>query len=605
MARCREVALSATAQSVLNDVFGYRAFRPGQKDIIDAIVAGENLLAVMPTGAGKSLCFQIPAILDQRLTIVVSPLVALMDDQAAALQANGVSVASIHSGHDRERNVAEWRRVASGKTRLLYMSPERLMTPRMLAALARLDPGLFVVDEAHCISKWGASFRPEYEQLSALLDHFPQASVAAFTATADHATREDIAAKLFRKRGRIVVQGFDRPNLFLAVEPKSDWKRQLVDFLQDRRDQSGVVYCLSRRATDEVADYLRASGFNAIAYHAGHTPEMRREGQARFMRETAVMAATIAFGMGIDKPDIRFVCHLNLPSSMEAFYQEIGRAGRDGMAADTQLFFGLDDIRLRRQFIDNDGGDQDHILREHKRLDALVAYAETARCRRQALLAYFDEDAAPCGNCDNCVDPPTVVDGTAEARALFMTIRMTGEGFGAVHIIDILRGSDTEKLRTRGHDTLSCFGAGRARPKAFWQAFIRQAVAGGHLSINIQRFGCLELTHAAHAVLAGQEAFHFRDIPPAATKAEKRSAARRPARQLAGEDARLFEALKGLRLELARERSVPAYVIFPDATLIEMATTRPSTLSEMARINGVGPKKLSEFGGEFLSLTRG
>ncbi|MDH3195835.1 MAG: ATP-dependent DNA helicase, partial [Hyphomicrobiales bacterium] len=396
--------MSQAAARVLHDVFGYGAFRPGQEEVVDLLAAGQNALVVMSTGAGKSLCYQIPALLSDRLTVVVSPLVALMDDQVVGLRANGVAAVSIHSGQPRDEQVANWRAVAAGECTLLYLSPERLMGERMLAAIARLDPALFVIDEAHCISKWGVSFRPEYEQLSVLNERFPGATIAAFTATADKATRADIAQKLFRGEGRIIVHGFDRPNLRLAVSPKRDWKAQLLTFLEDKREDAGIVYCLSRKFTEEAANFLSLEGFNAIPYHAGQDTETRSANQNRFMSESAVtMVATIAFGMGIDKPDIRYVCHLNLPASMEAYYQEVGRAGRDQLPAETLLLFGLDDMRMRRQFIEQDGEDEAHKMREHKRLDALLAYCEAAGCRRTALLAYFDEEMRECGNCDNCL----------------------------------------------------------------------------------------------------------------------------------------------------------------------------------------------------------
>lgn len=595
----------ATPQQVLSDVFGYAAFRPGQEEIIDLLVARTHTLAVMPTGAGKSLCYQIPAILGDRPTIVVSPLLALIDDQVAGLRANGVEAAGIHSGHSRDQNVDEWRKITSGRAKLLYLSPERLMTERMLNAIAKLDPGHFIIDEAHCISKWGPSFRPEYEQLSRLGELFPNACVGAFTATADFATRADIAQKLFKGDGRIIVHGFDRPNLTLAVAPKSDWKKQLLAFLEDKRDQSGIVYCLSRRLTEEVAVFLKEEGLNAIPYHAGQPSDERKANQDRFMSEDAVvMTATIAFGMGIDKPDIRFVCHLNLPGSMEAYYQEIGRAGRDGAPAETLMLYGLDDIRMRRQFIENDGEDDLHKLREHKRLDALLAYCEVASCRRDALLTYFDDSCEPCGNCDNCIDPPQMIDGTELARLLFAAVQETGQSFGASHVIDVIRGSENQKITERRHDSLSTYGAGKAQPKSFWQSFIRQALAGGFLTVNLQKYGCLELTKRGDGVVTRGHPFQYRHVSMP-TKAEKSARRRAVPDSLSERDGELLGALKSLRLDLARERNVPAYVVFPDATLIEMARARPASLNAMQEINGVGPKKLGEYGAQFIEAIAG
>ena len=592
--------MSEDGARILGDIFGYSAFRPGQEEIVDLLARGTNALVVMPTGAGKSLCYQIPALLLDRLTIVVSPLVALMDDQVAGLRANGVAAASIHSGLPREEQVANWRAVAAGDCHLLYLSPERLMTERMLHALAKLDPALFVVDEAHCMSKWGVSFRPEYERLSALREHFPKATISAFTATADKVTQQDIAQKLFYGDGRIIVHGFDRPNLRLSVSAKADWKRQLLAFLEDKRGEAGIVYCLSRKFTEEVAGFLQSKDFSAIPYHAGLDTETRKANQNRFMSDDGViMVATIAFGMGIDKPDIRYVCHLNLPGSMEAYYQEIGRAGRDGLPAETLLIYGLDDMRLRRQFIEQDGEDGEHKLREHKRLDALLAYCDAAGCRRTALLSYFDEEMNACGNCDNCLYPPKMVDGTEEAKTLFWAIKDTGQMFGGAHIIDILRGIQTQKILERGHDQLSSFGAGARRDKKFWQAFIRQAVAGNYLTINIQRYGALQIAPPGHAVVTDKSTFQFREIEALKPKREKKS--RKAAQPLASEeDLGLLAVLKKLRLEIARTRKIRAYVVFPDATLVEMAQARPATLEQMASINGVGPRKLENFGEAFL-----
>lgn len=588
-------------------MFGYSAFRPGQEEIVDLILDRQNVLVVMPTGAGKSLCYQIPALVSDRLAVIVSPLVALMDDQVAGLRANGVAAACVHSGLSREEQVANWRSVASGQCRLLYLSPERLMTARMLEALERLDPAFLIVDEAHCISKWGASFRPEYEQLSALGERFPNAAIAAFTATADEATREDIVQRLFRGKGKILLHGFDRPNLRLSALAKTDWRKQLLSFLEDKREDAGIVYCLSRKSTEEVAEFLRGSGVNAIAYHAGQEADVRRANQNRFMTEAAVvMVATIAFGMGIDKPDIRYVCHLNLPSSMEAYYQEIGRAGRDGLPAETLLLFDLSDMRQRRQFIENDDADETHKMREHKRLDALLAYCDAAQCRRAALLSYFDEECEPCGNCDNCLSPPKMIDGSQQARMLFCAISDTGEAFGAVHVIDVLCGAGGAKIAARGHEKLKSYGRGAGKPKDYWQAFIRQAVAGNYLSINIQKYGALQLTRRGRAVIEGEENFALREIVDtdiASSRSELSSSTRKGAKAAvpAGDQA-LLTALKACRLELAREREVPAYVIFPDATLLEMASLRPGTMKLMAQINGVGPRKLEEFGALFLRV---
>ncbi|MDP6109095.1 MAG: RecQ family ATP-dependent DNA helicase, partial [Rhodospirillales bacterium] len=459
---------------------------------------------------------------------------------------------------------------------------------------------MFVIDEAHCISKWGVAFRPEYDQLSRLADLFPGVPIAAFTATADKATRDDIADKLFRGQGRIIVHGFDRPNLRLGVAAKTDWKKQLLAFLDDKQEQSGIVYCLSRKFTEEVTTYLNGKGFAALPYHAGLDSHVRKENQDRFMSEDAViMVATIAFGMGIDKPDIRYVAHMNLPGSMEAYYQEIGRAGRDGAAAETLMLFGLDDIRLRRQFIVQDGEDDTHKLREHKRLDVLLAYCEAAQCRRGALLSCFDEEIDPCGNCDNCLNPPTVIDGTDQASLMMASIQQTGQFFGASHINDVLRGADTQKIRDKGHNNLASYGLGKDYSKDYWLAFMRQAVAGGYLNINVQKYGCLEITQKGRAVLNYGEPFMFREI------SEKNVASSRKPEKVVQElcdvDASAFLELKALRLGLAQEKNVPAYVIFSDATLRDMVVKRPATRDQMLDVSGVGPTKFEAYGELFLA----
>ena len=592
--------MTADPEKILRDVFGFDSFRPGQREIVDKLLSGRHVLAVMPTGAGKSLCYQVPALLQDGLTVVISPLVALIDDQVAALQANGVAAARIHSGRSREDNVADWRRVESGAAPLLYMSPERLMTPRMLSALQRIVPALFVVDEAHCVSKWGTNFRPEYGALADLQKHFPNATKAGFTATADTATQRDVAAKLFAGQGDVIVHGFDRPNLWLGVTPKTKWRDQLRQFLRSRGGQSGIVYCLSRRLTEEVATMLHDDGVHALPYHAGLSPEVRTANQETFMAEDGVvMVATIAFGMGIDKPDIRFVFHTNLPGSMESYYQEVGRAGRDGAASEVFMIYGLDDVRMRRQFIVQDGDDTDHQRREHKRLDALLAYCEASQCRRVTLLTYFGETTEPCGNCDICQDPPKMVDGTTEAQMLFSAVHRTGERFGTVHVIDVLLGKTNERITTLGHNNLSTFGVGAERTKTFWQAFIRQAVAGGYLQIDIERFGGLRLSDRGRLVLKGDETFEYREAAgfTLTAKARKQKAS---VADLDGIDADLYAALKAVRRDIAQTRNVPAYVIFADKTLQHMCLLQPKSLDDMAKVNGVGPTKLKEFGVIFL-----
>ena len=595
--------MTAAPEQLLESVFGFPAFRPGQKEIVDRLLKGTNTLSVMPTGAGKSICYQLPALIAEHLTVVISPLVALMDDQVAGLRANGVEAACIHSNRSREDNVADWRRVEDGSIKLLYLSPERLMTERMLSALQGLDPAMFVVDEAHCISKWGFSFRPEYEALSSLRERFPKATLSAFTATADTATRQDIASKLFGGKGDIVVRGFDRPNLRLAVAPKTDRNKQLLDFVEPRQGESGIVYCLSRKLTEETAKLLRGKGYTALPYHAGLPQEVRRENQETFMAEDGViMVATIAFGMGIDKPDIRYVFHMNLPGSVEAYYQEIGRAGRDGKPADVHMLYGLDDIRMRRQFIAQDDGNEDHKRREHKRLGSLLAYGEAISCRRVALLTYFGENTQACDNCDICIDPPTLIDGTKEAQMLLTAVARTGQVFGAAHIVDVLRGSASEKILARGHDSLPVYGAGKERPKNFWTAFIRQVVASGYLSIDVEGYGGLQLTEKAEPLLKGEQGYEYRDIPR--TKATGSKKARAAVAALDDADAELLAGLKALRRELAQERKVPAYVIFSDATLHDMCVMKPNDLETLALVNGVGPKKLKDFGGMFLQALK-
>ncbi|WP_417518793.1 DNA helicase RecQ [Minwuia sp.] len=592
------------AKKELKRAFGFDDFRPGQSQVVEALLSGRDALAVMPTGAGKSLCYQIPALLMDGLTVVVSPLVALMEDQVAALRLSGIAAETINSGRDRETNVAAWQRVAAGETQLLYLSPERLMTQRMIAALRRLAPAMFAVDEAHCISRWGSAFRPEYEQLGALRAAFPEARLAAFTATADSTTREDIAAKLFGTRPEIFVAGFDRPNITLRAQARTRWQDQLADFLDTRRDQSGIVYALSRKNVDQVAAFLTGQGFSALPYHAGMDAGQRALHQDRFMTEDAViMVATIAFGMGIDKPDIRYVVHTHLPSNIEAYYQEIGRAGRDGAPSETLLLYGLDDIRLRRRFIDDDASDAATKRREHKRLDTLVAYAEASSCRRVMLLGYFGDTTGPCGNCDICLDPPVMVDASDQARLALSAIEATGQRFGAVHIADVLRGSENQRVMDLGHDRLPMHGRGSDRAKPWWQAFLRQLVSAGHVSVDIEGFGGLQITASGQKILQGGAGFECREIVTKKPKSATRSGGA-AAQTLAPENEDLMARLKAHRLELARAQSVPPYVIFHDRTLLAMAEQKPTDAEGFLDLPGVGKSKAERFAESFLAVLR-
>ena len=587
---------------VLKGVFGFDSFRPGQEEAIDALLAGGHVLTVMPTGSGKSLCYQIPALVMGGLTVVVSPLVALMQDQVAALRLAGVAVETINSSRTRDENVDAWRRVAAGQVRLLYMAPERLMTERMLEALAKLNVRLIAIDEAHCVSQWGPAFRPEYRALSKLADLFPKTPIIALTATADEVTRADIALQLFNNRVETMVQGFDRPNIGLTVEAKANTGRQLLDFVARHKGKSGIVYCLSRKKTEKIAEQLREAGVNALAYHAGMDKDAREANQNRFMTEPAiVMVATIAFGMGIDKADVRFVFHTDLPGSLEAYYQEIGRAGRDGGPAEAHMLFGLEDIRMRRVFIDQEDAGEDRKRREHARLGMLLAYCEASRCRRQLLLQYFGETSEPCGNCDICREPSVRIDSTEDARKILTAIRGTGERFGAGHIVDVLLGNSTERM-TEAHAALDVFGKGALRKKDEWQSLIRQMAGDGLLRHDLQGYGGLEIAEKGHALLRGSGTFESRPLKPRVKT--KREARAEQIGEQSDADQSLIAALKAVRMRLAKERRVPPYVIFSDKSLIDMARLRPRDDSEFGMVHGVGAAKQKDFAKVFLAAIR-
>ncbi|WP_170593232.1 DNA helicase RecQ [Ruegeria arenilitoris] len=589
------------AAPLLRDVFGFDEFRPGQEEIVDAVTAGENVLAIMPTGGGKSLCFQLPALLRDGVTVVISPLIALMRDQVRGLQEAGVEAGALTSGNTPEETDAVWEALEAGRLKLLYMAPERLATGSALGMLRRINVSLIAVDEAHCVSQWGHDFRPDYLRIGELRRAL-NVPLAAFTATADAETQDEIVEKLFDGTPpRKFLRGFDRPNIHLAFAAKDSPRKQILDFADARRGQSGIVYCGTRNKTEVLAQALREQGHSACHYHGGMEAEDRRIVETRFAREDGlIVVATVAFGMGIDKPDIRWVAHADLPKSIEAYYQEIGRAGRDGGPAETLTLFGPDDIRLRRSQIDEGLAPPERRAADHARLNALLGLAEALHCRRQTLLGYFGEEAQPCGKCDLCDSPPELFDATTPVRMALSAILRTEEWFGSGHLIDILLGNDTDKIRARRHDELPTYGIGKDWSRPQWQAIFRQMMGHDLVRPDPERHGALHMTEAAKPILKGEAQITLR-------KDTLRKATRRPAVKMmvSDEDAPLLSALKAKRRALAEAARVPAYVIFPDRTLIEMAEKRPMTLDEMARIGGVGAKKLDRYGDTFLEVIAG
>ncbi len=595
--------LIAKARSCLETVFGFPSFRPGQEEVIQAVLDGDDVLAVMPTGSGKSMCYQLPALLRPGITVVVSPLISLMRDQVSQLREYGVEAASLNSTNEPAENRRIHESLRAGTLRLLYVAPERLVRPDTAVMLRGAGVALLAIDEAHCVSQWGHDFRPEYLGLGKVRAELGGVQTIALTATADVPTRSDIGKKLFDAPPRSFIRSFDRPNLRLAMQPKANARRQITDFVAAHRNENGIIYCSSRRRAEEFAAVLSEAGHKALPYHAGMDAETRNANQDVFLQDDGiVMVATVAFGMGIDKPDVRFVGHADLPQNVEAYYQEIGRAGRDGLAADTLTLYGLDDMRLRRIQIEQSGTPEERKRIERQRFNALIALCEATRCRRQTLLAYFDETSLPCGNCDLCIEGADVFDGTVEAQKAMSAILRTGERFGTEYLVALLIGNATEAIRRYGHETLPTFGVGRDRSANDWRSIFRQLYAAGLTFLDIAEFGRWTVLDRGRRVLRGEERLELRKdvLRPARTaRNAKRPAGSRPAD---GKDSELLEALKELRRAIAKKIRQPAYVVFSDRTLVDMAAMRPAALAEMHHIHGVGEVKLEKYGTPFLEV---
>jgi ATP-dependent DNA helicase RecQ len=583
----------------LRTVFGLQEFRPLQQDIVEGVIRGEDAFVLMPTGGGKSLCYQLPALHRQGVALVISPLISLMQDQVDALRANGIRAAMLNSSLSPEAQDEVIARLVSQSLDLLYVAPERALSPAFLRRIEALEIALLAIDEAHCVSQWGHDFRPEYAGLGVLRERLPGTPLIALTATADPQTRDDIAAVLGLRGARQFATSFDRPNIRYTVLEKHQPRQQLLRFLATQQDAAGIVYCLSRRRVEEVAKSLLGQGLRAAAYHAGLLAEQRRQVQARFLRdELDIVVATVAFGMGIDKPNVRFVVHYDLPRHLEGYYQETGRAGRDGLAAEALLLFGTQDVASARYQIGQVGNERQRRIESHK-LNAMVGFAESLSCRRQVLLGYLGETGAPeCGNCDVCLEPPERFDGTEAARKVLSCVYRVGQRFGLRHVIDVLRGSVNERVQRYGHASLSTYGIGAEYSSATWQSIVRQLIHRGYLYQDIADYSVLRLTPAARAVLLGEESVELAMPRVRAKGGGKKS---RALVDLSPDDQALFEALRALRKQLAEERGVPPYVIFGDATLLDLCRLRPATPGEFLEVNGVGAVKLERFGSAFLA----
>jgi ATP-dependent DNA helicase RecQ len=596
---------SRPAHDLLSRIFGYDEFRGPQQAIVEHVAAGNDALVLMPTGGGKSLCYQVPSLLRDGTGIVISPLIALMQDQVEALRQLGVRAEYLNSTLDGDTAARVERELLAGELDMLYVAPERLLTGRFLSLLSRSRIALFAIDEAHCVSQWGHDFRPEYRQLTVLHERWPDVPRIALTATADPPTQREIAERLDLTNAQHFVSSFDRPNIRYTVVQKDNAKRQLLDFLKVHRQEAGIVYCMSRRKVEETAEFLCKEGMNALPYHAGLPAEVRAANQRRFLREDGiVMCATIAFGMGIDKPDVRFVAHTDLPKSMEGYYQETGRAGRDGEPAEAWLCYGLGDVVLLKQMIEQSEAGEDRKTLERSKLDHLLGYCESMQCRRQVLLAGFGETyPQPCGNCDNCLLPPDAWDASVAAQKALSCVYRSGQRFGVGHLIDILRGGDNEKVRQFGHTELSTYGIGKDLDARTWCSVFRQLVASSLLEVDSSAYGGLRLTDGSRDVLKGQRKVMMRRETPKAARERDRSG-QRTGLSVLPQDLALFNALRGLRAELAREQNVPAFVIFHDSTLRNIAEQRPTSVDALGRVGGIGGTKLARYGDRLVEIVR-
>ncbi|WP_374363015.1 DNA helicase RecQ [Pseudoduganella danionis] len=595
------------ALHLLQTVFGYPAFRGQQEDIVGHVCAGGDALVLMPTGGGKSLCYQIPALVRDGVGVVISPLIALMQDQVDALAEVGVRAAFLNSTQTYEEASRIERLVRTGQLDLVYVAPERLMTERCLNLFQDSKIALFAIDEAHCVSQWGHDFRPEYIRLSVLHEQFPDVPRIALTATADPQTRAEIVHRLQLDDAMQFVSSFDRPNIRYQIVEKTNGRKQLLDFItSEHGGDCGIVYCLSRKKVEETAEFLNENGVRAMAYHAGMEHAKRAANQARFLREeNIVMCATIAFGMGIDKPDVRFVCHLDLPKSIEGYYQETGRAGRDGAPASAWMAYGLQDVVLQRRMIDESEADETFKRVLGTKLDAMLGLCETLSCRRVRLLDYFGEKAGPCGNCDTCLIPPVSFDGTVPVQKLLSAIYRVDQRFAAGHVIEVLRGMETERIKTWHHDSLSVYGIGADRSEQEWRAILRQVIALGLVTVDHEQYSSLKLTDAARPVLKGGQKVQLRQYQkPVKQKSSSRSSKGYVESDLSPREQAIFDKLRWWRVETARAHDVAAYIIFNDATLREIAKARPTTLAEMRGISGVGEKKLASYGDEIVAIIR-